>query len=142
MTAIFFKLNGTDWAARIPEAEPIIKENKQTKTNVKGDVMILSGRSTVLTNSIRLSFPYLSRAAKDIIAALATSDAPILVEHNMDMPQGDMSVAEYGVKLIKNGSEVCYTVNLVLTKTSSEGVKDVNPPNPGTLVYTQVPTYP
>lgn len=132
MTAVYVTLNGTDWSALCAEITPIVRDNKKTATNVKGDVRIIKPRSIKLSNAVTLQFPYLSQGNMLTLKALAQLTTPITLDHNMDMLKGSMVPVEFNRQVVKTMEGILYNVSLTLSASSlgSEhplGLTAINP---------------
>ena len=131
MAAVYVKINGVDWSHKIAEITPVVRENKKSAANVKGEIRILKPRSTRLSNSLQIHFPYLILEDMETLKGIAQISVTVNIDHNMDMPKGDMVVMEFNRQVVKSLDGILYNVTITLSfssfTTSSTGLTAINP---------------
>lgn len=132
--AVYFKINTVDWAGKISDIAPIIKDSKPTATSIQGETRTLLSRSLVGTSSIKLVFPYLDWRDMSALQSLAANDTQVAIDHNLDVPGGQMKVTEFAKTVVKVLSGVLYRVEMTFTSVDTSIVADLNPQEP-VVVY-------
>lgn len=126
MATSFFKINGVDWAPRISDITPIVKENKSQKKNLRGDVMITPQRAAVNSTGLLVTIPYLTKPELDILKAMITATNKPVIDHNFDFTSGTMNITDFQFTLVKNLEQILYTAKI----TFSTNVSNATSPNP------------
>ncbi|MCK7495104.1 MAG: hypothetical protein MZW92_31450 [Comamonadaceae bacterium] len=133
MATVFFNIGSTDWAGKISDIQPQIKETKPTATSVKGETRPLLSRSTVGSSSVRLVFPYLDYQDMSTFQRLAQTEEAVTIDHNLDVPKGTMTLSEFQRSIVKVLDSVLYRVEVVFTSSDSGVVANLNPQVPATI---------